>query len=402
MSLIKNPNELTSVGPWAGLIYGEPGTGKSTLALSSPNPVMLDADNGMKRVQKRFQMPSLPMKSYQDVLDLLDTTELDAFDTIVPDTLGAMVAMIGDWVMLKDPKNRKKDGSLALAGYGAINTEFARFVRLVKSKGKYLLFVAHGKEEKDGDSTKVRPDCVGSSGKELVKTLDFMGYIEMHGDDRRTISFSPTEKFYAKNSLGLPNFIEIPDPNKVGNIFIQKNIIEKAAQRAAEEAEENTRYDKIVDANCNAIGSVKDAATADAALTAILAQPVLWDSQRVAKNLLNDKIKSLGLTYDKDAKAFKAAPAAPAQQNAEQKQPDNAEKPAESAQVPATQKWDVLATGLMEGVSQCATGEQLDAYLKAQQADFDQMMLAGEQTLLKQIETAVIAKRASFAQGKAA
>lgn len=309
MSLIKNPNEIVSTGPWAGLIYGEPGTGKSTLALSSPNPVMLDADNGMKRVQKRFQTPSLPMNSYQQVLDLLQSSELDPFNTIVIDTLGKFVDYIGDFLQQQDPKNRKKGGGLSQQGYGAILVEFARVVREFKRKDKYLLFVAHGKEDKGGDVIKVRPDVAGSSGNALVKELDFMGYVEMHGEDRRTISFSPSERFYAKNSLELPGVIEIPDPNKVGNTFVQKYIIERLAARAVEEAVENKKYDELLANVCGPINAVTDAKTAEEALATINMAPVLWDSQRVAKTRLLEKVKAIGLTYDKALKAFVIAPA---------------------------------------------------------------------------------------------
>lgn len=308
MSLLKSPNEIVTTGPWAGLIYGEPGTGKSTLALSAPNPVILDADNGMKRIQKRFQTTSLPMTGYQQVLDLMESSELDAFDTIVIDTLGKFVDYIGDYLQQQDPKNRKKGGGLSQQGYGAILVEFARIVREFKRKNKYLLFVAHGKEDKGGDVIKVRPDVAGSSGNALVKELDFMGYVEMHGDDRRTISFSPSERFYAKNSLELTSVIEIPDPNKVGNTFIQKYIIEKQAERAVAEAAENKRYDDLLANICGPIAAVTDAKTADEALATINMAPVLWDSQRVAKHRLAEKVKAVGLVYDKAAKAFVKAP----------------------------------------------------------------------------------------------
>ena len=39
MSLIKKPNELTVKTTLSALIYGQPGMGKTTLALSAPNPV---------------------------------------------------------------------------------------------------------------------------------------------------------------------------------------------------------------------------------------------------------------------------------------------------------------------------------------------------------------------------
>jgi len=44
--LLTKPNELTVKLSYAGLIYGQPGVGKTTLALSSVNPVCIDADRG--------------------------------------------------------------------------------------------------------------------------------------------------------------------------------------------------------------------------------------------------------------------------------------------------------------------------------------------------------------------
>ena len=46
MALIKKPYELTFQPKIKALIYGEPGTGKTTLALSAPNPLLIDCDGG--------------------------------------------------------------------------------------------------------------------------------------------------------------------------------------------------------------------------------------------------------------------------------------------------------------------------------------------------------------------
>ena len=40
MGLIKKPNELTVKNALSALIYGQPGMGKTTLALSSPQPLL--------------------------------------------------------------------------------------------------------------------------------------------------------------------------------------------------------------------------------------------------------------------------------------------------------------------------------------------------------------------------
>jgi AAA domain len=167
----------------------------------------------MRRVEKRFQVPSLPLNDYKDILALFESTELNPFDTIVIDTLGKLIDRMGEYVVAENPKNGNGKGSLSMQGWGALKVEFQRLLKLAQSKNKHLIFVAHDREDKDGETRFVRPDVSGSSGKDLVKDLDFMGYMEMRGN-KRTISFTPTEKYYAKNALKLAPVIDVPDTEK--------------------------------------------------------------------------------------------------------------------------------------------------------------------------------------------
>ena len=50
MTLIRKSTELTIPQSVKSLIYGQAGMGKTTLALSAPKPLLLDFDNGVKRV----------------------------------------------------------------------------------------------------------------------------------------------------------------------------------------------------------------------------------------------------------------------------------------------------------------------------------------------------------------
>ena len=58
MTLIRKPSELNVQTKIKALIYGQAGTGKSTLALSAPKPLMLDFDGGVHRVNYAHQSPS--------------------------------------------------------------------------------------------------------------------------------------------------------------------------------------------------------------------------------------------------------------------------------------------------------------------------------------------------------
>lgn len=335
MSLLKNPNEIDDAVILNGIIYGQPGTGKTTLALSAPDPVDIDADLGMKRVEKRFQVTSLPLDNYDDALALLESGELAPFKTIVIDTLGKFIERMADSLIAKNPKNRRTDSAQpSMQGWGAIKGEFQTFLRKAKLQGKHLIFVAHEKEEKDGDVRIVRPDVMGSSGKDLVKELDFMGYVQMRGD-QRTISFTPDERYYAKNSLQLPPVIVIPDTAKFPNDFITKVVIGRAIERQKEAGVENDKYVALLAVTDSHIKAVNSPETALAALAAIDKAEVMWDSQRVAKRRLLVATQTLGLVYDKEKKTFVAAPKAdkaePTKEAVKEAQPAAQEaKPAET------------------------------------------------------------------------
>lgn len=403
MSLLKNPNEIEDNSRLCGLIYGQPGVGKTTLLLSGPTPVLIDADRGMHRVSKRFQVPSLPLNRYADFLALLDGNELDPFESICIDTLGRFLDRMSDFLIETNPKLRQADGSLTLKGYGSMRIEFQRVLRKVKDKEKYLFFGAHEKEEKENDGRYMRPDSAGSAGKDLVKDLDFLGYMEMNGT-RHTISFSPTDKYYAKNSLGLEAVIEVPDPEKVGNTFLQKHIIESAAIMRKKAAEMNKEYDDLIALLDAHVATATTPETFDLALKAIQEAPVIWDSQRVAKHKLADKSKDAGIAYDKAEKRFKgkgpavepevaAAQAAKAETKAAP--PPAAPPVAEPAQ-PVT--LDVLADSLMNGVKDCKTVAELEAYLLAQVHDFVEITGKAPLGLQIRVQDSVKAKRAEFAK----
>lgn len=305
MSLLIQPADLTCNQPISCMIYGQPGAGKTTLALSSEKPVLIDLDKGLHRVEKRFQCPSLQVDSYQQILDLLKSGELAPFNTIVIDTLGKLVDRMGDYVALSNPKFKQGDGTLSVKAWGAIKVQFQTLIKTIFNMNKSVIFVAHEKEDKDGDTRFVRPDVAGSSGKDIVKELDLMGYVEMKGN-KRTISFTPTEKYYAKNSLNLPSIIEIPDTAN-GNTFFKDQIVAAVVsqkQRDAELLEKYTGLKSVIDAK---IDCIKDVETLNTVYEEIKGLETVWDSAMYGKNKLANVAKSLNATFNRSTKKFEVA-----------------------------------------------------------------------------------------------
>lgn len=302
MSLLTQPSELKHNQPISCLIYGQPGTGKTTLALSADKPVLIDLDRGLYRVEKRFQCPSLQVENYQQILDLLKSGELAPFNTIVIDTLGKLVDRMGDYVARQNPKFKQGDGTLSMKAWGAIKVQFTALVKQIFNSNKSVIFVAHEKEDKDDDIRFVRPDVSGSSGKDIVKELDLMGYMEMKGN-KRTVSFTPNEKYYAKNALNLPPVIEVPNTAS-GNTFFQDKIVAAVAEKRRQEAELLADYESLKNIIETKVGEIKDIAGLNEIYGEIRGLQVIWDSQFFANKLLKEKAVELKAKYSRETGKF--------------------------------------------------------------------------------------------------
>lgn len=313
MSLFKQPNELTINSTIKMLVYGQPGIGKSTLALSAPQPVLFDFDGGVSRINKAHQCPTLQVESWEQVNDALAEIENGEVQcsTIVMDTAGKLLDYMSDYIMRTDPKMRMRDGSLALKGYGQRKVMFTSLIKRVAIMGKHIVFVAHEKEDKDGETRIVRPDMSGSSLGDLLKELDLVGYMQAYGKDR-TICWSPQERFYAKNTCNLPAFEKLPviiDENGgiTGNNDFLTNTFKSYADYLAQQAEVGNQYTALMEQITADVAAIKDAKSSDAFVKKMCSYDHIWDSKARARVMLVERTKELGLTYNKATKKYEAA-----------------------------------------------------------------------------------------------
>lgn len=311
MGLIKKPNELVVKTNLSGMIYGQPGMGKTTLALSSPHPLLLDFDGGVHRVNAAHRVDTVQITKWEEVNEVLQSPDIAEYLTIVIDTAGKMLSFMDKYIMQNNPKMKKADGTLSLQGYGVRKNMFINFVNQVTLMGKSVIFVAHEREEKVGDEKQIRPEIGGSSAGDLIKELDLVGYMEAIGK-KRTISFNPCEKFYGKNTCNLPERMEIPTIiNEQGmptasNDFMTK-IIESYAKYQAKQTELSSEYEDLMEVIKAQIETVVDAETANEVTKSLANMQHIFDSKLQAGQLLNKRCKELGLKFDKIKKEYAAA-----------------------------------------------------------------------------------------------
>lgn len=292
------------------ILYGSPGIGKTTLALSAPDPVLIDFDRGMSRVRSQHRKPAIFCQTYEDVLKDLGSPDMQKFQTVVVDTGGSFITFLQDWAMRDNPaQNRQKNGAISLKGFGAVKQEFIRFTNYVKDTlNKNLIYVFHSIEQSDKDGNpQQRLMCEGAAKNIVWTPCDFGGYLQMIGD-KRVICFTPEQEFFAKGCHGIKGHIAVPDLGPTdANDFITR-LFEQAKSNIAAEAEEfapvKEQYDRVMATVHQIVESVVDIETANRAAKDLPALAHALTSKKEASALLDEKARSLGLTFSKSAGGY--------------------------------------------------------------------------------------------------
>ena len=298
MSKIKKKNEIKLPKVILGCIVGVPGIGKTTLALSAPSPLLLDTDNGIHRVQSEYRADCVQVKSYQDILDVLEE-DLSDYKTIVIDTLGELVNFMLKYFADKDKSLITRGGTYNIKIWGLVKTEFENLKLKLQLLNKHLIFVSHAKEERDGENKVYRMNVAGSTPDILNGVLDFLGFCEVVGKTR-SISFTPSARFYAKNSIGLNDYLEIPQL-KTGdkNDFLTKEVIEPTIAKRKQESEAlKINEEKLQQGRY----LIEQATEPNAVLTAFKEMDLSVYNKKVLFNELSEKFKNY--KFDSKKKEF--------------------------------------------------------------------------------------------------
>lgn len=286
------------------IIAGVPGIGKTTLALSSPKPLLIDLDKGVSRVEARYRTDTAVVNSYDELMKDLKETDLSSYETIVIDTGGKLLEMLKPVVIRESAKNGKSDGNLSLQGYGAVKRKFSEFISFVKSLNKHLVIIFHATEVnlKD-DITGLRIRMEGSSKDEVWDDIDVGGFVEMKGS-QRTIGFNNCERYYAKGTHGVHGIYEIPKLEKGAKNTFLTDLFKMIKNDLNEEVAELSKYEKIMNSLIPKINLCTTSEEVNNVFTEIANSEHSLTSKDELWFKINEKAKELGLKYDKANKQF--------------------------------------------------------------------------------------------------
>ena len=299
--MIKTTTEMDFTGRnFTVIVAGAPGLGKTTLALSAPNPLLFDLDNGIARVRAEHRKMTSVCETYEELLSDMKSEEYKNAATIVLDTGGSLVQMMQPWAKTQEPK-AARDGR---AMFGVIKREFDRLTWQIRQDGKNVVIVFHTTEVQKGDVTVTRLSCEGSA-KDIVWTpADFGGTMFQRGK-KRIICFAPTEEAFGKGCFGIHGEYEVPElAPGMPNTFLT-DLFEQASKNIADEQEKFSKdkkiYDEAVREGTLCIDSVKCADDATACVARLREITHALTSKAELSGKLQNKVNALKLRWDKQS-----------------------------------------------------------------------------------------------------
>lgn len=292
MAIIRKEEQLPLRSVFT-VIYGQAGTGKTSLANTAKNPILIDCDKGADRAVNRTD--TLVASTWDDILK--DEKELANYKTVIIDTAKAVLDdFLTVWAENKD--YRLKTNKLKL--FGEIGTQFKSFVNRCRALDIDIIVISHVKEEKDGDITKLSPDVTGQSKELIIRLADQIGYVSMV-NGQRTISFDPTDNRVGKNTAKIEDVV-IPDStspefDSFMDSFTQR--VKDAIQRLTQDQQQAIAVARDIQAKIEAVKTAKEM---NALLNDVNKLPS--GQQKAIKTNMMAKGKSIGIAINKETKLF--------------------------------------------------------------------------------------------------
>lgn len=246
---------------WVTMIYGVPGSGKSSLASMAPKPIFLDLEAGADRIDcVRYQADDWPddrthIKTWDELITALREVYKSDFETVVIDTMSACEEILTQKILDEVNADRSEGYEVtSLAdkkvfsygrGFEVLKAEWSNFMKMLfklKDSGKNVLCIAHETteivENPEGDNyTRFVPNLHKKSIPIIIAKMDAVLFAQYEkvlttkgsGDKkvaketgRRHLHTVEKPTYAAKNRFGLPEVIDFTGEKAKGFFEVMK------------------------------------------------------------------------------------------------------------------------------------------------------------------------------------
>lgn len=208
--------------PPNAFIYGPSGTGKTGLAATAPDPLIIDLENGapvtVRAVGNKGArvIQASSMGEVRKVYKYLQAGD-HPFKTVVIDPLWELQRLMMEEVMAKYPTKRAFNRVSTMQDWQLVTEDFRKMLEAFRALPLHTVLIAHAQNRQHEEDV-VEPLLQGKSMLSFaIRSMDLLGYMRIgetkKGEDPvRELVVEGTETISAKNRGGaLPSVI--PNPN---------------------------------------------------------------------------------------------------------------------------------------------------------------------------------------------
>jgi phage nucleotide-binding protein len=195
-------------------VYGEPGTGKTTLACGSEEPLLLHTPSAGHKVVTAYKQAIGNLDDLRSVLGELLEGKSD-YTSIALDMMGDIVSMCEDEVIAEyNAKSSKKEAKVLAdiphgAGWSTLKNKVTRIMAALARvaglpKSGPVVVTSHTKTKKFETTfpyDQVVPEFSDSVREKVMGMCDIVGLVYMNKEGNRRIKLKASKDHYAKNRL---------------------------------------------------------------------------------------------------------------------------------------------------------------------------------------------------------
>lgn len=295
------------------IVSGLPGTGKTTLALSAPDVLLIDCDEGLARVAPAHRRDASICKTFEEIKADVSAAK-GQYKTIVVDTGGALVDMLKQHVVdhpNEYPGGAKKSGGISLQGFGFVKQLFLDFSAELR-KNFNVIYIFHESMTKQNDGVFYELVCEGAARTLVYQPADLAAHL-MIINGKRVLGFTPTEEYSAKSAYGIKGLVNVPelqdgDPND----FLTKlfaTVRENLKKESETLAPQQKAYDDLMKDVPGMMAAITDAQSANQFATVLDTLPHAMTSKKEIGAMYKARCKEIGLKWNAKEKAWVAGDA---------------------------------------------------------------------------------------------
>ena len=234
--------------------YGEPKSGKTTIASKFPNALLLAFEKGYNALAG---VMAQPMNSWADMIKVLkqlkDEKVKARFETIIIDTADIAYSCCEKYICSNEGVSSVGDIPYG-KGYALVGNEFDEKLRNIVQLGYGIILISHGtdktfKDENGNEYNKIVPTLDKRANNIVARMADIIGYsravTDNEGNDKTLLFMRGTQRFEAGSRFKYtPDYIEFSYDNLINAIA---DAIDKQAEEDGKELFTDERDNNYID-----------------------------------------------------------------------------------------------------------------------------------------------------------